>query len=535
VKEYRKILSNVLYVSRLTKVKRKKIRILLSAIISNSIGLVDILIILTFSTILTGTNIVENYFLQIVIDNPVLLVFIVIFRYGINFLGKYNLYSLTKDIEQSLKVYLLKDIYKKGNYSLADANYYIETLSGHIAYFFNAFGNILSSTIQILVFSIYLTFSDVKIVLLFGVVLLFLYFPSKILLKNGRIAMENLYEYMQYSARYIQRIIDNIYLVKILNTDKIEVENFNSNLSKLYNSEKRRFILQDLNGTIPNFIAIFSFTLILLISIPGVVITLEFIGIIIRLMQSVGTLNSGLSMLFATHVHLEKLIEVESPYENDSKYVLDNSKDSIYAITAKSIYFKYLNSNENFYENINLNFVKNKHYVITGVNGSGKSTLLGILAGALFPYSGNLTRFTDQFGYVGANPLILEDTLRENLKYGSKNEIVDDSMVSLLEEFSVFVKNDKQMLNSVISNKTLSSGQMQKISFIRALLSNCEVLFLDESTANLDTSSKKQISNILKSKRLTIINSTHNPEDFYFDDHLEIKVTENDKRIISKK
>ncbi len=75
---------------------------------------------------------------------------------------------------------------------------------------------------------------------------------------------------------------------------------------------------------------------------------------------------------------------------------------------------------------------------------------------------------------------------------------------------------------------------MQKISFIRAFSSGCDVLFLDESTANLDTSTKKQIGKILDSKNITIINSTHNPEDFNYSHHIAIIIDENDKRILNR-
>ena len=51
-----------------------------------------------------------------------------------------------------LKVYLLKDIYKKGNYSIADATYLINTLSGHIGYFYGALTAVLNGLIQIIVY-----------------------------------------------------------------------------------------------------------------------------------------------------------------------------------------------------------------------------------------------------------------------------------------------------------------------------------------------------------------------------------------------
>ena len=78
-------------------------------------------------------------------------------------------------------------------------------------------------------------------------------------------------------------------------------------------------------------------------------------------------------------------------------------------------------------------------------------------------------------------------------------------------------------------------GQMQKISFIRALLSGLDILILDESTSNLDTDSKEIIYNILKKESVTIINSTHNPEDFIdFDYHITIDETQNGRKISTK-
>ena len=78
-------------------------------------------------------------------------------------------------------------------------------------------------------------------------------------------------------------------------------------------------------------------------------------------------------------------------------------------------------------------------------------------------------------------------------------------------------------------------GQMQKISFIRALLSGLDILILDESTSNLDTDSKKIIYNILKKETITIINSTHNPEDFInFDYHITINESPSGRRVSFK-
>ncbi|MBS57107.1 MAG: hypothetical protein CMP16_04465, partial [Rickettsiales bacterium] len=64
---------------------------------------------------------------------------------------------------------------------------------------------------------------------------------------------------------------------------------------------------------------------------------------------------------------------------------------------------------------------------------------------------------------------------------------------------------------------------MQKISFIRVMLADVDVLFLDESTSNLDIDTKNKIYSVLKKLEITVINSTHSKEDFEYDFHLNIK------------
>ena len=56
-------------------------------------------------------------------------------------------------------------------------------------------------------------------------------------------------------------------------------------------------------------------------------------------------------------------------------------------------------------------------------------------------------------------------------------EFNDDYLLKLLEEFNFF-NEDKINLNLEVNNKSLSSGQLQKISFMRSLLNDTKLLLL---------------------------------------------------------
>ena len=105
---------------------------------------------------------------------------------------------------------------------------------------------------------------------------------------------------------------------------------------------------------------------------------------------------------------------------------------------------------------------------------------------------GQVTAFCKNFGYIGAVPLIFSASLRENILYGNNQNIQDKEIIDFLKDLIHLKKN---LVITLIErdNKSLSSGQMQKIAFVRALLSDLDVLLLDESTANLDDKSRQYI------------------------------------------
>ena len=154
-------------------------------------------------------------------------------------------------------------------------------------------------------------------------------------------------------------------------------------------------------------------------------ITLDFVAITLRLFQSVGNVAASTNKIINSHVHIEKFYEIEKNKQIVIKknFIRDSKVESDKIIEFKNVSFKYLNSETNIFENLNINFKRNTHNLITGPNGSGKSTILGLMAGVFYASEGTVEARTNKFGFIGAVPLIFDGSLRDNILYGNNLEI----------------------------------------------------------------------------------------------------------------
>ena len=254
-------------------------------------------------------------------------------------------------------------------------------------------------------------------------------------------------------------------------------------------------------------------------------ITLDFVGVTLRMFQSLGMLSNAVNQIVNSHVHLEKFNEIQNNNQILKKdiYRLSKDLDDSNAFVFKNVDFSYINSDTHIFKSINFSIKKNTHTIVTGSNGSGKSTLLGLMAGVYYPTDGIVESHSDKFGFIGPTPLIFSASLRDNIMYGNQNVADDNLILNYINDFELFNDEIAISLDKKIDNKSLSSGQMQKIAFIRALIADVEVLFLDESTSNLDKKTKDKIFQILKDQNVTIINSTHEQKILLYDHHLKSK------------
>jgi len=537
---YQKILEifkNIIVISKFTKTSKKKRSVFLLGLIGNLLVLSDILIILIFASFFDQNIDTNNIFISYFIDYKEVLPLLVLFRFLLIYLERVAVTKLQFRIEENLRVHLLDEVFKRGNVSVADAYYYVNSLSAQVGSFYSTLSSLFGSLIQIVVFFVYLVFSNLQIILIFSLGSLLLFIPTIYLTRLGRKYAHLAYVSGNEISSNLEKVLDNLFLIKIVNQINKEVSNFKNNINLYFSSRLNDIKFGTLNTILPNFFTLFGLSVLLVFFNFAKLITFDFIGILIRLFQSLGLFNKHLHSVSSFHVYLEKLYDIEKDKEdvNFSNFQINTNLDKNLAVQIKDVSFKYLGSNQAMFNNINIEFKKGEHTIITGPNGSGKSTLLGLVSGVFYPNKGVVTSISDKFGYVSASPMIISGTIRENLLYGNEEILEDEILINYLEKFELFEKGTQYDLDRKITNKSLSMGQMQKISFIRALIRNIDILILDESTSNLDTSSKNLIYNILKTENLTIINSTHNPEDISgVDSHIQIIVdNENGDRIIS--
>ena len=515
MRNFRKVVKDILYVSKITRVGNKKLLILSVTLLSQLTAVSDIAIIAIFASIIADqfTNIeFINELILFILDYPIIIALLVVFRFIFLYLQQILIKNLEYNVNLNMKMYLLKEVFEKRNYSVADTYFYVNTLSGHIAFFYSSFSGFLTSLLQIFIYASYLLVVDSRSVGLFIIGIAILIYPIKKLLDAGRNYMNNSYHKSQDANREIQRVVENMFLIKILKKDTYEMKRFENSIKGMFKNLLMNYKVGLINGFLPSFLTLSSLAIVLGFSSYAKMITLDFIGVTLRLFQSLGNLTGTMNQIINSHVHIEKFYEIDN-----NKIELKKNNFQIHSkntIEVNNLNFKYFNSDINIFNNISFSITKDTHVVVTGPNGSGKSTLLGLLAGVLYSQEGTVKSFTDKFGYIGATPMIFEASLLENIMYGNNTNISKEEIYNYLKLLDTFKEEESYSLDRTINNKSLSSGQMQKIAFIRAFLSDTEILLLDEATANLDDNSKTIIFKILKEKNITIINCTHDPDSF---------------------
>lgn len=536
-KKIKDILSAAFYVAKITQLKNKKLRIIGSIVLSNIAVFLDLIIIVTIGYQLTKSVNYDSAFVirvvDIVLSNGSYLVLIVFLRFLFVFAEGFNLDLLVVQVKENLKAYLFEKMFKSGNYSTADIFFYVNNVTQHVSTFFRTVAKVLNSLTQSLTLFIYLVVTSPEALSAFFLGAIVLAYPSYKLLALGKKYAHFFYENSQNLNRRVQKIVENMFLIKILKTVDYEFNNFKIALKELKEVQVKNYIYGSINSTIPSFLVLFVLSVVISFTRFVSYLTIDFVGVVLKLFTTLSSFNNMLALTFNSYVHVEKLYTLDKNLKIDYSNNVVQSDDKKLIVKFENADFKYFNSKDLIFENLNLKIEKNSHTVITGPNGSGKSTLLGLIAGLFYPTSGKVIKYFDKVGYVGVNPLILPDTLKANLMYGCNDEIENDSLLAFLEELKIFDKIDESTLDLKVDNKSLSSGQIQKISFIRALINNPELLILDESTSNLDVETKIIIPKILKKKNLTIVNSTHNKELFTFDNELEIVIEEKSRKVIS--
>jgi len=196
-------------------------------------------------------------------------------------------------------------------------------------------------------------------------------------------------------------------------------------------------------------------------------------------------------------------------------------------ISFKNISFAYKKDQKNaLIEKIDLTMRRGQKIAIVGPTGSGKSTFLDLLLGMIEPDSGeitmdqetlskkNLHSYRRNFSYVPQKIFFIEDTLQENIVFGSKQELDIDKLDRVilnasLQELIDDLPNGLQT-NISDSNQMVSGGQKQCIGIARALYRGGDILILDEATSGMDQALEKKIYEAaFDSQFQTFISVTH--------------------------
>ena len=231
-----------------------------------------------------------------------------------------------------------------------------------------------------------------------------------------------------------------------------------------------------------------------------------------RLMPSVGRINEHASnMLYAlpsVELVYHDLVGIEglsagNRQERNRDWRLQRE------IQVQGVSYHYPNTEELVLDDVSLAVKKGTTVAFIGSTGSGKTTMVDIILGLLTPVKGvvmaddinvheQAQTFHAQVGYIPQTIYLSDDSIRNNIAFGVREEQIDEEAVREAVEkaqLREFIDSLPHGLDTIVGDRgvRLSGGQRQRIGIARALYHDPEILVLDEATSALDNETESAV------------------------------------------
>lgn len=216
--------------------------------------------------------------------------------------------------------------------------------------------------------------------------------------------------------------------------------------------------------------------------------------------EVIGALQSAISAAD----RIFKVLDAEEEIDTEDPLALTDAKGDV---TFTDVHFGY-EPGQTVISDFNLHVEPGETVAIVGPTGAGKTTLINLLLRFYEPDRGSIAidgidirRFTrdelrSHFGMVLQDTWLFSGSIYDNIAYGkedaSKEEIERAAKATYADNFIRTLPSGYQT-KITESGSELSQGQRQLLTIARALISNPDILILDEATSSVDTRTEKLI------------------------------------------
>ena len=244
-------------------------------------------------------------------------------------------------------------------------------------------------------------------------------------------------------------------------------------------------------------------------------------GVILVFVMTMVMAVFGMSQAFSisddmckTAISADKIIELinlKPKFYRNQGSKLENVNGKI---EFKNVCFRYTPTSPYAVKNLTFTINPGETVAFVGESGCGKSTTLQLIekfyeieSGKILIDGKDISKISGVelrkfISIVPQTPVLFTMSVMDNIRYAkkdaSKEEVINAAQIGNAHNFII---NLPQQYKSIVQQTKLSGGQKQRICISRAILSNSQILLLDEATAALDTESEKLVQDSLEKFR----------------------------------
>jgi len=329
---------------------------------------------------------------------------------------------------------------------------------------------------------------------------------------------------------FVQEHITGMNIVQIFGSEDAEFDKFEKINAKHRDSNIRSILYYSIYFPVADVIAAAGTGLVVWygskqilaqdVTFGTVTAFVMFIGLFFRPIRQLADRFNTLQMGIVSTDRIIKLLDSDEYTENNGGYEPETVRGNV---EFKNVWFAY-NEEEYVLKDLNFHMNEGETIAFVGATGAGKSSVINLLSRFYEINKGEilidgvdihdyeLTALRRNIGVVLQDVFLFSDTIENNITLGNPNithaQIVEAAKLVGVHEFIERLPGGYEY-NVQERGSTLSVGQRQLISFVRAMVHDPKIMVLDEATSSVDSETEgliqKAIEKLMKGRTAIVI------------------------------